>query len=85
MARTLAVIKGDTPEQAIAEYPGEEEAGSKSSSGGESSSGAGGAAAPSSASKAAASGWTTLKGAVGASDKEAQAGKLLLNYLLGGE
>ena len=25
MARTLAVIKGDTPEQAIAEYPGEEE------------------------------------------------------------
>ena len=83
MARTLAVIKGDTPEQAIAQYPGEGEAGSKSSSGGGSS--AGGTAAPSSASKAAASGWTTLKGAVGASDKEAQAGKLLLNYLLGGE
>ena len=27
MARTMAVIKGDTPEQAIAEYPGEEEEG----------------------------------------------------------
>ncbi|HTY96399.1 MAG TPA: MlaD family protein [Solirubrobacteraceae bacterium] len=86
MARTLAVIKGDTPEQAIAEYPGEGEAEAKSSSSGGSSSGAGGTAAPkSAASKAAASGWTTLKGAVGASEKEAQAGKLLLNYLLGGE
>ena len=83
MARTLAVIKGDTPEQAIAEYPGEEEA-AKSSSG-KASTDAGGTSAPSGSSHGAAAGWTTLKGAVGASEKEAQAGRLLLNYLLGGE
>ena len=43
----------------------------------------GGTKAP--AATSAAAGWSSLKGAVGASDKEAQAGKLLLNYLLGGE
>ena len=45
MARTLAVIKGDTPEQAIAEYPVEEE-GSKPSATGNASAQAGGASAP---------------------------------------
>jgi ABC-type transporter Mla subunit MlaD len=82
MARTLAVIKGDTPEQAIAEYPGE---GEPKPSSGKASSRAGGTPASSRASHGAAAGWTTLKGAVGASEKEAQAGRLLLNYLLGGE
>jgi ABC-type transporter Mla subunit MlaD len=82
MARTMAVIKGDTPEQAIAEYPGEEEE-PKASGGGRKAAHSGGAKAPESTS--AAAGWSSLKGAVGASDKEAQAGKLLLNYLLGGE
>jgi phospholipid/cholesterol/gamma-HCH transport system substrate-binding protein len=83
MARTLAVIKGDTPEQAIAEYPGEEEESKPAS--GKGSAHSGGAPAPSGSSHAAASGWNSLKGAAGASAKEAQAGKLLLNYLLGGE
>jgi len=84
MARTLAVIKGDTPEQAIAEYPGEEEE-SKPSSAGKAAARSGGPAAPGGSSPGAASGWTSLKGALGASAKEAQAGRLLLNYLLGGE
>jgi len=83
MARTLAVIKGDTPEQAIAEYPGGEEE-AKPASKSRAAAHSGGASAPSGSSGAAA-GWNTLKGALGASAKEAQAGKLLLNYLLGGE
>lgn len=82
MARTLAVIKGDTPEQAIAEYPGEEE-GSKAAS--KASADAGGSSASNGAAHGAQAGWATLKGAVGASEKEASAGRLLLNYLLGGE
>ncbi len=82
MARTLAVIKGDTPEQAIAEYPGEEE-GSKAAT--KASAQAGGSSASNAAAHGAQAGWATLKGAVGASEKEASAGRLLLNYLLGGE
>ncbi len=69
MARTLAVIEGDTPEQAIAEYPGSEGATPRSDGTAKTTSvaqHAGGAAAPS-------------------AEGGLQADNLLLNYLLGSE
>jgi ABC-type transporter Mla subunit MlaD len=71
MARTLAVLKGATPAEAIARYPGAAtttEAATQTSSGGESAAGGVSAAASS----------TT------ASPESAGANGMLLNYLLGG-
>ena len=70
MARTLAVIKGDTPEEAIAKYP---EAGEVAP------------ARQSSAAKAAAARTGGAAAGGGSSAQEAQADSMLLNYLLGGE
>ncbi len=59
MARTLAVIKGDTPEQAIAEYPGEEQ-GSKAAT--KASAHTGGSSASSGAAHGAQAGWDHAEG-----------------------
>jgi ABC-type transporter Mla subunit MlaD len=98
MARTLAVIKGDTPEEAIAQYPGTEETGTPQSGGagtlaaaGERASGTGsprtgGVSAPGSAGGAAASkGGAAAGSRPTAAAQESQADTMLLNYLLGGE
>ncbi len=78
MARTLAVIKGETPAQAIAEYPGPETASelrSVAAAAGQSTT----ASSPSSSASAAASGGAGFNAA------EGLAGNMLLNYLLGSE
>jgi ABC-type transporter Mla subunit MlaD len=71
MARTLAVIEGDTPEQANAQYPGSEGEGARTE-------GAHASAASRSSSNAAG-------GASAGSPASGQADQLLLNYLLGSE
>jgi ABC-type transporter Mla subunit MlaD len=71
MARTLAVIEGDTPEEANAQYPGSE--------------GEGGHAQGARASAASASPSSAAGGASAGSPASGQADQLLLNYLLGSE
>jgi phospholipid/cholesterol/gamma-HCH transport system substrate-binding protein len=75
MARTLAVLKGATPAQALAEYPG-----SSSVSGEPQGSGTG---APTSASSQPVGGSTAGTTYYSPSAEGSEAGGLLLNYLLG--
>jgi len=74
MDRTLAVLKGDTPAQALAAYPG-----SAPAAGALSGAGSGGGSAPAAQPVGGASAGTTYY----APAAEAGAGGMLLNYLLG--
>ncbi len=77
MARTLAVIKGATPAQALAKYPGSAPTASELASLG-SSGGSGSSAQPVGGSSAGTTYYTPSAGGT-------EAGGLLLNYLLGNE
>ncbi len=77
MARTLAVLKGATPAQAIAQYPG------PTTTAGEVS--AAGLAGGSAASAAPVGGSTAGTTYYAPSSESSEAGGLLLNYLLGNE
>lgn len=72
MARTLAVIKGATPAEAVAEYPGPL-----------STTGTGAAAQPGAATTAPVGGSTGKTTYYSPSSEGSEAGGLLLNYLLG--
>jgi phospholipid/cholesterol/gamma-HCH transport system substrate-binding protein len=69
MARTLAVLGGESPAQAIAEYPGGSASGSRTSA--------------SSGSTHAPAGSSTTQSSFPAAPEGNEAGSLLLNYLLG--
>lgn len=77
MERTLAVIKGATPAQALAKYPG------PTTSAGEVS--AAGLAGGSTASATPVGGSTSGTTYYAPASEGAEAGGLLLNYLLGSE
>ena len=77
MARTLAVLKGASPAQAIAEYPGPTTTAGEASAPGLT----GGAAATATPVGGSTSGTTYYSPA----SESSEAGGLLLNYLLGNE
>ncbi len=78
MARTLAVLKGATPAQAIAKYPGPTTTAGRSLGAPASPSGSAASAAPVGGSTAGTTYYTPAS-------EGSEAGGLLLNYLLGSE
>lgn len=83
MARTLAVINGATPAQAIAKYPGSITTGASSGGLADTGFGAGGAAGEGSTSAGPVGGSSSGTTYYAPSSEGSEAGGMLLNYLLG--